>query len=54
MEVAKELKTKAEGRLDGYEAMLSKTRFLAGDVSARMTGVIRDAHLWPTANRTLR
>ncbi|KAM5544342.1 hypothetical protein V8D89_002002 [Ganoderma adspersum] len=31
LEVAKELKTKAEGRLDGYEAMLSQSRFLAGD-----------------------
>ncbi|PIL25385.1 hypothetical protein GSI_13275 [Ganoderma sinense ZZ0214-1] len=31
LEVAKEHRTKAESRLDGYEAMLSKTRFLAGD-----------------------
>ncbi|KAI1785319.1 glutathione S-transferase [Ganoderma leucocontextum] len=31
VEAAKAHRTKVEGRLDGYEAMLSKTRFLAGD-----------------------
>ena len=32
-EVAKAYRAKVESGLDGYDAMLAKTRFLAGDVS---------------------
>ena len=50
MEAAREYRAKVEDRLDGYEAMLSKTRFLAGDVSMRLAGTMSQAWRSHTAS----
>ena len=52
VKAAKEHRAKAEGRLDGYEAILSKTIFLAGNMSATMMGLTRSTHVWLSDGRS--